>query len=241
MKKIMMLLLSGVLISGCQNNNNAELLNKISTLEAQVEKLTTVQIEIAQKTGLGALVRPGELSFADGHKIGAENAKVAILEFTDLQCPFCAKFNKDIWPELKKNYIDTGKVVFVGREFPLYQSHPQAPFAALTLRCAATQNVYAPVKEYLFANQGTLKQVDIDTELTKLKADPKKHAECMKNQALQAGVRDSTLYAGKLGLTSTPTFFVGFNSGTGIREYKELVGAKSYAEFAAVLEEMLAK
>lgn len=240
MKKIMMLLLSGLFLSGCQNNN-AELLNKITSLEAQVQKLTTVQTEIAQRTGLGALVRPSELIFADGHKIGADNAKVAILEFTDLQCPFCAKFNKDIWPELKKNYIDTGKVVFIGREFPLYQSHPQAPFAALTLRCAAKQNVYAPVKEYLFANQGTLKQVDIDAELTKLKADPKQHAECMKDQKQQAGVRDSTLYAGKLGLTSTPTFFVGMNSGTGIREYKELVGAKSYEEFAAVLDEMLAK
>jgi protein-disulfide isomerase len=241
MKKIMVLLLASVVLLGCQANNNTELVRKITELELKVEKLSAVQTEIAQKTGLGALVRPAELIYADGHKIGNSKAKVAILEFTDLHCPFCAKFNKEVWPELKKQYVDKGQVLFVGREFPLYQSHPQAPFAALTLRCAAVQNIYSPMKDYLFTTQNSLKQVDVDTELAKLKADPKKHAECLKNAEFQTGIRDSTLYGGQLGLSSTPTFFIGINNGTGVIEYKEVIGAKSYAEFAQILDEMLAK
>jgi len=241
MKRITLVALTALFLTACQNGNNSDLAAKVAALEEKVEKLSTLQTEIAQRAGMGALVRPEQLAFADGHQVGEKTAKVAILEFTDLQCPFCAKFNQEIWPELKKNYVDTGKVLFVGREFPLFQSHPQAPFAALTLRCAATQNVYAQMKEYLFANQGTLKQTEIDAELTRLKADVAKHTECMKNKALQEGVRESTLYAGKLGLSSTPTFFIGFNAGNGVTDYQELVGAKSYAEFAAVLDALLAK
>ncbi len=241
MNKIMVLVLAMVVLTGCQNAHQADLAAQVAALETKVEKLSAIQTEIAQKTGMGALVRPASLEYADGHRIGETTAKVAILEFTDLQCPFCAKFHQEIWPEIKKNYVDTGKVLVVGREFPLYQSHPQAPFAALTLRCAAGQDVYAPIKDYLFANPGTLTQVNIDAELKKLGADPKKHSECMKNVDQQAGVRDSTLYAGKLGLSSTPTFFVGLNKETGITEYKEIVGAKSYTEFAAIIDELLAK
>ncbi|HCU66684.1 MAG TPA: hypothetical protein DF774_13085 [Rheinheimera sp.] len=241
MKRITLVALAALFLTACQNGNNTDLAAKVAALEEKVEKLSTLQTEIAQRAGMGALVRPEQLAFADGHQVGEKMAKVAILEFTDLQCPFCAKFNQEIWPELKKNYVDTGKVLFVGREFPLFQSHPQAPFAALTLRCAATQDLYAPMKEYLFANQGTLKQTEIDAELTRLKADVAKHTECMKNKELQDGVRDSTLYAGKLGLSSTPTFFIGLNAGNGVTDYQELVGAKSYAEFAAVLDALLAK
>lgn len=241
MKRITLVALAALFLTACQNGNNADLAAKVAALEEKVEKLSTLQTEIAQRAGMGALVRPEQLAFADGHQVGEKTAKVAILEFTDLQCPFCAKFNQEIWPELKKNYVDTGKVLFVGREFPLFQSHPQAPFAALTLRCAATQDLYAPMKEYLFANQGKLKQTEVDAELTRLKADVAKHTECMKNKELQEGVRDSTLYAGKLGLSSTPTFFIGLNAGNGVTDYQELVGAKSYAEFAAVLDALLAK
>lgn len=241
MNKKIVLMLSMLLVTGCQNAHQTDLVAKVTALEAKVEKLSAIQTEIAQKTGLGSLVRPAFLEYADGHKIGDVKAKVAILEFTDLQCPFCAKFNQEIWPEIKKNYVDTGKVLVVGREFPLYQSHPQAPFAALTLRCAAGQDVYAPIKDYLFANPGVLTQDNIDAELTKLGADPVKHGECMKNVDQQVGVRDSTLYASKLGLSSTPTFFIGLNKETGLTEYKEIVGAKSYTEFAAIIDELLAK
>jgi protein-disulfide isomerase len=236
-----LVLATAVLLTGCQNANVADLTAQVTALEAKVEKLSAIQTEIAQKTGLGSLVRPAFLEYADGHQIGDAKAKVAILEFTDLQCPFCAKFHQEVWPEIKKNYVDTGKVLVVGREFPLYQAHPQAPFAALTLRCAAGQDVYAAIKDYLFANPGTLTQVNIDAELTKLKADPQKHAECMKNSDQQTGVRDSTLYAGKLGLSSTPTFFIGLNTGNGVTEYQEVVGAKSYVEFAQIIDELLAK
>ncbi|MCT6700643.1 DsbA family protein [Rheinheimera sp. 4Y26] len=241
MKRITLVALAALFLTACQSGNNADLAAKVAALEEKVEKLSTLQTEIAQRAGMGALVRPEQLAFADGHQIGQNTAKVAMLEFTDLQCPFCAKFNQEIWPELKKNYVDTGKVLFVAREFPLFKAHPQAPFAALTLRCAATQNLYAEMKDYLFANQGTLKQTEIDAELTRLKADVAKHTECMTNTKLQEGVRDSTLYAGKLGLTSTPTFFIGLNAGNGVTDYQELVGAKSYAEFAAVLDALLAQ
>ena len=241
MKKFSIMLLAAVFLVGCQNSGNDDLVKKVADLEAKVAAMNEIQTQIAQKAGLGALVRPDELQFADGHKLGSETAKVAILEFTDLQCPFCGKFNSETWPELKKKYVDSGKVLFVGREFPLHVAHPQAPFAALTLRCAATQNIYQPVKDLMFANQGTLNQEVVDTELKKLNADVAKHAECMKSQDFQLGVRDSAKYARALGLSSTPTFFIGVNTGKGVTEYQEVVGAKSLEEFSSIIDTLLAK
>ena len=241
MRKFVFFMIAVGLLAVCQPSNANELAQKVAELEAKVAKLTQVQTEIAQKTGLGALVRPEQLAFADGHQLGKKDAKVAILEFTDLQCPFCAKFHREVWPQIKKNYVDTGKVLFVGREFPIYKSHPQAPFAALTLRCAATQSVYAEMKDYLFAQKSGFEQTAIDLELKRLKADPKKHAECLADSKQQDIIRDSVLYAGKLGLNSTPTFFVGLNTGSHVNSYSELVGAKSYEEFAKAIDVLLAK
>jgi protein-disulfide isomerase len=76
------------------------------------------------------------------HAIGRDDAPVTILEFTDLQCPFCRQFHEETFPMIKKNYIDTGKVRFVSRDMPLKAVHPYAQKAAEAVRCAGDQGKY---------------------------------------------------------------------------------------------------
>jgi protein-disulfide isomerase len=76
----------------------------------------------------------------DDPVLGDAGAKVTIIEFGDYQCPSCRMFWKDVEPRLKKDYVDTGKVKLVFRDFPIVQIHPEAMLAAMAVNCAGEQS-----------------------------------------------------------------------------------------------------
>lgn len=88
--------------------------------------------------------------------LGNTNAPVTIIEFSDYQCPFCEAFFTQTEPQIKKDYIDSGKVKFYYRDYPLSQIHPGAQKAAEAARCAGDQNKYWQYHDLVFQNQKTL-------------------------------------------------------------------------------------
>lgn len=88
--------------------------------------------------------------------LGSANAKVTLIEFSDYQCPFCARHFTQAEPQIKKDYLDTGKVKFYYRDFPLPQIHPGAQKAAEAARCAGDQNKYWEYHDLIFQNQQTI-------------------------------------------------------------------------------------
>lgn len=84
---------------------------------------------------------------------GNNNAKITIIEFSDYQCPFCERFFTQTEGQLKKEYIDTGKVKFYYRDYPLSQIHPGAQKAAEAARCAGDQGKYWEYHDLIFQNQ----------------------------------------------------------------------------------------
>src|SRR3989344_3594718 len=78
----------------------------------------------------------------DDPALGKENAPVTIVEFSDFQCPFCSRFRTETFDQIKSQYIDTGKVRFVYRDFPLTSIHPQAQKAAEASECADEQGKF---------------------------------------------------------------------------------------------------
>src|ERR1035441_4839957 len=83
--------------------------------------------------------------------LGSKEAPLTIVEFTDYQCPFCQRFHTTAFPELKKNYIDTGKVRFYSRDMPL-DFHPDAMRAAEAARCASDQGQFWRLRDVLGAH-----------------------------------------------------------------------------------------
>ena len=86
---------------------------------------------------------------------GNKNASVTVIEFSDFQCPFCEQFFKTTYTQLKKEYIDTGKIAFYYRHFPLTNIHPLATPAALASECANDQGKFWEYHDLLFENQTT--------------------------------------------------------------------------------------
>ena len=175
---------------------------------------------LAQNPPLAELMQPGPLGEMS---LGDEKAPVTIIEYASMTCPHCANFHETTFLELKKKYIDTGKVRFIFREFPLDQL---AAAAFMLARCGGKDR-YFPMIETLFQQQRTWA---VPRPLQPLLAISKQAGfteasfnECLKNQQILDGIEEVRQRgAQKFNVQSTPTFFV---------NGKLLRGSATLAEF----------
>jgi protein-disulfide isomerase len=160
---------------------------------------------VSQAQAQALLMQPGPLGEM---ALGDEKAPVTIIEYASMTCPHCAAFHATTFPELKKRYIDTGKVRFIFREFPLDQL---ALAAFLLARCAGPDK-YFPMIDTLFQQQ---REWVTQKPLGPLMAIAKQAGmsetafnECLQNQKLVDGIEDVRQRAMKLKVESTPSFFI---------------------------------
>ena len=156
--------------------------------------------------------------------LGAADAKVTIVEYASLTCSHCAAFHRDTYPELKKRYIDTGKVRFVLREFPL---DPLATAGFMLARCDGNDKYY-PVTDLLFDRQSawafTQKPLDALQQMMRQAGfSQEKFEGCLKDKALYDAVMAVRKHADeKLKVNSTPTFFINGERKSGTMSIDEL-------------------
>ncbi len=178
------------------------------------------------------LMKPGSLK---DQGLGPADAKVTIVEYASMTCGHCAHFHSDVFPELKKKYIDTGKVRFIMREFPLDNL---AAAASMLARCAGDDKTF-PMIESLFHTQAewAFKQGNPVPRLFEIAKQAgftqESFDKCLTDQALLDGINAQRQRASeKFGVNSTPTFFI---------NGKRLMGAPTMAEFDKAIEPLLAK
>jgi protein-disulfide isomerase len=114
-----------------------------------------------------------KLSLQSVPMLGNKDAPLTMVEFTDLQCPFCNQFYSTTFAELKKNYIDTGKMRFYSRDLPL-DFHPDAMRAAEAGRCAAEQGQFWKMRDLMAANPDKLDLENLVADAGDLKLDVRK-------------------------------------------------------------------
>jgi len=170
--------------------------------------------------------QPIGVSAASGAVIGNANAAVTIIEFSDFQCPFCEKFFTETYPQLKKEYIDTGKAKLVYRHFPL-SIHENAESAALAAECSKEQNKFWEYHDKLFQNQQSLDIASLKKYATDLKLETKQFNDCLDNKKYQSIVQQDLQDGAAVGVSGTPTFFV-----NGI----PMVGAQPFSSFKQVID-----
>ena len=177
------------------------------------------------------------LAAVSGYMVGRPDAPLTLVEFTDLQCPFCKKFHAETYDELKRNYIDTGKLRFVTRDLPLESMHPQAMRAALASRCAGEQGKFWELRRALVL-EPSLSPESIAASAGKLGLDMRALQKCIDERRFEADIRKDVQEAESLGISGTPTFVVGRTS-AGPMQGVKLVGAQPYAAFDAKLRQWL--
>jgi len=169
--------------------------------------------------------------------LGRPDAPLTIVEFTDLQCPFCGRFAAGTFPRLKAEYIDTGLLRFVTRDFPL-DMHAHAELAARATRCAGDQGKYWDVRQVLAANPNRLSPEFINATAETARVEMKAFRSCLDTGRYRAEVQADLRQALSLGVEGTPTFVVGLTQPDGLDGAK-VVGALPFEAFDVKLRELL--
>jgi protein-disulfide isomerase len=194
----------------------------------------------APEPAAGAAVEPAAAAPApgiDARVLGAADAPVSIIEFTDIQCPYCARFALDTWPALKARYIDTGKVRFASRDLPL-PFHPHAVPAAVAARCAGEQGRYFEYREALFRGQAQLADAPYEKIAAHFGLDVERFAACRADRGMRDAVRADAALAAANGIASTPTFVIG-REVEGRFEGQMVSGAQPLEVFVEQIEALL--
>ncbi len=168
---------------------------------------TTGNVGNQPPVGLPPVGGKVEVSIDDDSVKGDVDAKVTIIEFTDYECPFCARHYTSTMPQLQKEYIDTGKVKYVVRDFPL-GFHTQAQKAAEAAECAGEQEKYFEMHDKLFDNgvQGgvsSFKQFAGQIGLNQGDFD-----SCLDSGKMESEVKKDMKDGQSYGVQGTPAFFI---------------------------------
>lgn len=179
------------------------------------------------------------VSLDDDPVKGNPNAEIIIVEFSDFQCPFCSRFYDQTLPLIQQNYIDTGKIKFVYRDFPIDSLHPNARPAHIAAECADDQGKFWEYHDILFERVGQWQSLSMsnlgDSFLAyaeELELDQSNFIECLQSESTAQEVHSDYLAGVEYGITGTPGFFVGTEKDGFIK----LNGAQPYSVFAQVIE-----
>jgi protein-disulfide isomerase len=167
------------------------------------------------------------------------DAKAAVVEFSDYQCPFCGEFARNVFPSVESNFVQTGKLGYALRHLPIERAHPNALPAAEAAECAGRQGRRWEMHHLLFQDQ----RLDADS----LRRDAEAlHLEMSAFSACEHGAAIATIRADqeearRLTVKATPTFLIGVITSDGSLDVKRRInGAVPYQVFKQAIEEVLA-
>jgi protein-disulfide isomerase len=214
-------------------NNQREILEELQEMKA------SRPAETPSASGNSQPVQEFDLSIEGAAVQGNANAALTLIEFSDFECPFCGRYVKESFPRIQRDYVDTGKIRYVFRHFPIARLHPKAVKASEAGECARTQGKFWPLHDRLFANQKALDRQALVGHAQAIGLDLKTFETCLDGQATSTVLADLET-GGRAGVSATPTFFLGFPQKNGsIRVVEKIAGAKPYTEFQTVLDRML--
>lgn len=166
--------------------------------------------------------------------LGDPNAKITIVEWGDYQCTYCHLFHQNTKDQLIQEYVNTGKVNFVFRDFPL--NGPDSVLAAEAAYCAGDQNKYWQYHDELYNNwggerTGWVNQKSLDQFATNVGLDLNQFDTCMNDKKYETKVLENQQFGQEIGVDATPSFII-FNDKT----ITKIVGAQPFSVFKQVLD-----
>lgn len=199
----------------------------------------TAQQPTAQPSG------PVKVSVDNDPVMGDKNAPITLIEFSDYECPFCKRAFTDVLPELKKTYIDTGKVKLVYRDFPL-SFHANAQKEAEAAECARSQGddaTYFKFHDQIFTQStvgGTgLALTQLPVIAKNLGLNVNQFQQCLDSGKFKDEVAKDIADGTAAGVSGTPSWVVGTSSKDGQIEGQLVVGAQPFSAFKVIIDEKL--
>jgi len=234
------IVVAGLLLGACGNakaqgitaQQAEEMLKELRAIRQALERVTPPAPRQAQDQRV-------KLNDVRGYALGRADAPLTLVEFTDLQCQFCNRFSTQVFAQIKSAYIDTGKVRFVTRDFPL-DFHAYALPAARAARCAGEQNRFWEMRDALVRGYNQLGPAFVTSVAQNLKLDMAAFGACASSTKFDAAIMQDMNEGRAVNVEGTPTFVLGPTSPQGL-DGVLIVGAQPFAAFDAKIKELLAQ
>ena len=235
-------LAAGVLV--CPGTSRAGVEEDIAELRRE---LADIKKELAEIKGVLQGLRQArapargtaEVSVAGRPSQGVQDAPVTMVEFSDYQCPFCKRHLTTVFPTLKKNYIDTGKMKYVFRDFPIPSLHPEARKGHEAAHCAGEQGRYWEMHHILFENSKDFSVSALRRYAGKAGLDGDKFDECLQAGRYVKRVEEEMADGIKVRVSGTPSFVIGPTGSGETITGTVVIGAQPYDVFRQVIESTL--
>lgn len=229
------------LAAACSNSATDRELARISSrLDSFAVTLTAVTTALSRGSGPTGPAT-ATVAVEGAASLGPASAPVTIVEFTDYQCPFCARHATQTLDFLKREYIEPGKVRYVIRDLPLTELHPIAARAAGAARCAGEKSeaAYWAYHDALFEAQKGLTDSTFTTLAASAGLNAGAFGTCLSANRFAAAVDKDAAEARAAGLGSTPAFVIGRTPSGDSLTGKVLLGAYPFSAFEAAIDELL--
>lgn len=182
---------------------------KKGTTTVAANDINTGDTQPTQPTG------PVDVSNGQLPLLGDKDAKVTIVEFSDFECPFCKQMFDEALPQIKKEYIDTGKAKLAFRHYPLTSIHPNAQKSSEAAECANEQDKFWDYHDQLFTNQADWASLAPAEALNKfveyantVGINGETLRECVSSGRMEENVKKDIADGDKVGVNGTPATFV---------------------------------
>jgi protein-disulfide isomerase len=198
----------------------------------------SVEVVEARRDSRPTQVLPDRpIVLAGAATLGSPLARVAIIEYSEFQCPYCGQFANNTFPEVERSLIQTGKVLFAFRHFPLASKHAEALRTAEEADCARRQGKFWEASTLFFQQQAHLK--DVTLRSGSLHLDVPSFDSCLAHDAATQ-VQQDIDSGRKLNITGTPTFIVGdLVGGNLVKARERLVGAQPADRLVGIVDRLV--
>lgn len=191
--------------------------------------------------GAAADGRAPVIPVAGAPALGAPDAKVALVEFSDYECPYCIRHFQQTMPRLAQEYVKTNKVRYVFRDWPVDQLHPESIRAHEAAHCAGEQKKYWEMHQRLWGPAGSHTADRLLALAREVGLDMDAFGRCVESRRSDDAIRETSQMAVNLGANGTPTFFIGLLDNDKVTVLQGLSGAQPFEVFANALDSAIAK
>jgi protein-disulfide isomerase len=205
-----------------------EILSELRQIRKLLERMPSIT---AQPRTATAAIDVGNAPF-----LGSKEAPLTIVEFTDYECPYCRQFHQQTFQDLKKHYIDSGRVRFYSMDLPL-DIHRNALLAAHAGRCAHEQGQFWRMHDQMQANPEHLEAAKLVGYAGEIGMDSLAFRRCLDSGKYNEAIQQATREAMSKGARGTPTFVIGRSTPSGV-EGELIVGAVPFGIFEIKLKEL---
>lgn len=210
-------------------------------VDRDIEALKISQRQLAQD--VAALRKNPIIDVSTSPFLGSDEALVTLIEYSDYECPFCIRHTEQTMPQINANFIDTRRIRYVFKDFPIDQLHPDAIRAHEAGRCAAAQDKFWNLHRLLFSAPGTHTPDALEQRAAEAGLNMTTFRACLSVGQVKNAIQATVAEAANLGANGTPAFFIGVRdpATNQVRIARAISGAQPYSVFEQALNAALAQ